>query len=88
MDELVVGQFRAHTLTFWDFCIYGDPEFGKKDPIANMFHMVDIKSDFLISFFHEGSKTKFFACLLRDETRDWWEEVGPTLGDEIIEAMI
>lgn len=31
--------------------------------------------------------TRFVACLLRDEARDWWEEVGRALGVEVIEAM-
>ena len=32
------------------------------------------------SFFPEGSNVGFASCLLRDGSRDWWEEVGHFVG--------
>ena len=29
----------------------------------------------------------FASCLLRDQTRDWWEEVGRALGSVVMVAM-
>lgn len=40
-----------------------------------------------MSFYPDGLRVRFASCLLGDQSRNWWEEVGHALGAEVGEAM-
>lgn len=87
--EIFVGQYGAPTLTFKDLCGCVHKEFfGAKDRISARRWIMDMDCAQLTSFCYEGSKVMFDAGCLRERVEDWWEEVGYSLGEPYIKAMI
>ena len=58
-----------------------------KDPIMARRWIIDIETAHVTSFFPKGSKVRFVVVCLRELARDWWEEVGDTLGAPATVAM-
>lgn len=86
--EQATNQFGVHTLTFKDFRACGALEiFERKDPITSIPWTAYVQCAFQTSFYPEESKIIFDACLLRDGSCYYWEEVGDALGAEVIDAM-
>lgn len=46
---------------------------------------MDVANAFLTSHCPEGDNVRLASCLLKD--RDWWEEVGHAVGDDVIDGM-
>ena len=42
---------------------------------------------FRTSFCPEEANFRHASCILKDRARDWWEEVGSELGDDVVDAM-
>ena len=75
-------------LTFREFraCVALE-YFGEKDLIASIRWLVDVANAFCISSCPNGTKVRLSSCVLKDRARDWWEEVGRSVGDEAVDLM-
>ena len=84
----MVAFIGAHTLTLKEFRACGGPEyFGEKDLIASRRWLVDVANALCTSICPDGEKVRIASCLLKDTGRDWWEEVGRTVGDATVDLM-
>ena len=48
----------------------------------------DMANTFMTSFYPEQAKANFASCLLKDRSRDCWEEVVREVGDDVVDAMM
>ena len=42
---------------------------------------------FMMIFWLEEAKVRYDSCLLKEKERDWWEEVGMDMGDDVVDAL-
>ena len=85
----MAAMMGSRTLTFREFRACGAPDYhGARDPIASTRWLADVANAFRTSRCPEGDKVRLASCLLKDRARDWWEEVGHTIGDDAaLDAM-
>ena len=48
---------------------------------------MDVSNAFRTYRCSEGDKVILASCLLKDMTRNWWEEVGRVVGDDVVYVM-
>ena len=46
--------------------------------------MADVSNTFRTSRCPEGDKVRLASYLLKDSARDWWEEVGHAIRDDVV----
>ena len=61
--------------------------FGKKEPIASKWWLVDIGNAFRSRLYLEETKVKLVSYLLKDKDLDLRKEVGHALGGKAVKAM-
>ena len=85
----VAAMIGSHMLTFREFRTCGAPDYhGARDAIASTRWLADVANAFRTSRCPEGDKVRLVSCLLKDRARDWWEEVGHAIGDDVdLDAM-
>ena len=78
----MVALVGVHSLTFREFWEYEAPYYhGAKDLILSRMWLADVANAFLTNSFPKGAKARLASYLQKDRARDWWEEVGCTVGD-------
>ena len=95
LDERL-GAFQAKvmaivgvcTLSFCDFRACRALTFhGEWDPIPSSRWLADMANTFRTSFYIEEVRVIYASCLLKDMGRDWWEEVGHEVRDDVVDSI-